>query len=105
MIEATEAEDRFHVEQSDRAWKWFVRGTYAVLISAELWVLWDWWRDTPSGQETLARWRFKVAEMKKRAEECEGCAKRREMLRRATNRMHWEAQQIVEEADQPSGEP
>jgi len=97
MIEATEADDRL--------WRWGVRVLYVTLISAELWVLWDWWRDTPSGQETLGRWKAKAAEMKRRAEECEGCAKRRAMLQKATNRMHWEAQQIVEEADQPSGEP
>ena len=92
MIEATEADDRL--------WRWGVRVLYVTLISAELWVLWDWWRETPSGQETVARWRYKWADVKRRAEECEGCAKRREWLQRQTNRMHWQAMEIVEQADE-----
>jgi len=75
---------------------------YTSLICAELWVLFDWWRDTPGGQETLGRWRYKLAELKRKAEECEGCAKRREMLRKATNRMHFQALQIVEGEEVPT---
>ena len=88
------------MEHSDLVWRWTVRVLYTTLIAAELWVLWDWWRDTPGGQETVARWQSKVAEVKRKAEECEGCAKRRAWLQRQTNRLHWEAMQIVEEANQ-----
>jgi hypothetical protein len=86
----------------DRAWRWTVRVLYTTLIAAELWVLFDWWRTTPAGQDTLARCRQRIEAAKRRAQECEGCAKRKAMLQAAVNRMHWQARQIVEEANEES---
>lgn len=102
MIEATEASEMFHVEQSDRAWRWAVRVLYTTLIAAELWILFDWWRETPGGQIALARWGQRLEAIKSKAQECEGCAKRRAMLQGAINRMHWQATQIVEGEDVPT---
>ena len=84
------------VQADDRVWRWTVRVLYTTLIAAELWVLWDWWRDTPSGQETMARWQSKVADVKAKAENCEGCAKRKAWFNRKLNRVHWDAMRIVE---------
>jgi len=81
-----------------RAYTWLVRGLYVGLISAELWFLFDWWRDTPSGQEAVARWRQRFEEAQRKAQNCEGCARRKAALQAAINRMHWQAEEIVEEA-------
>jgi hypothetical protein len=86
----------------DRAWRWTVRALYTGLIAAELWVLFDWWRETPGGQLTLARWQAQLARLKVAAQECEGCAKRKAMLRAAVNRMHWQAERIIEGEDVPT---
>jgi hypothetical protein len=92
----------------DRAWRWGVRALYTGLIAAEMWFLFDWWRETPGGQIALARWAARLERLKVAAQECEGCAKRRAMLQAAINRMHWQAERIVEGDDvptQPEGEP
>lgn len=89
-------------EVDDRAWRWGVRVLYTALVCAELWILFDWWRDTPGGQVTLERWGRQLEAWKVKAQECEGCAKRRAMIQAAVNRMHWQAQQIVEGEDVPT---
>jgi hypothetical protein len=84
-----------------------VRVLYSTLIAAELWFLFDWWRETPGGQLALERWRRRLERLKLAAQECEGCAKRKAMIQGAINRMHWDAQRIVEGEDvptQPEGE-
>jgi hypothetical protein len=73
-------------------YRWVVRGLYAVLIGANLWIAFDWWRDTDQGRAVIER-------AKSLAAECEGCARRKAMLRRATDRMHLQARQIVEGDD------
>ncbi len=72
--------------------RWIVGGIYAVLIGANVWLAWDWWRDTDQGRTLIAK-------AKAKAEACEGCAQRRARLRRATERMHLQARQIVEGED------
>jgi hypothetical protein len=90
------------VQLEGRAWTWTVRILYTTLIAAELWVLYDWWRETPTGAATLTRWRQWYETAKRKAEECEGCAKRRAAIQAAVNRMHWQARQIVEGEDVPT---
>lgn len=71
---------------------WVVRGIYAVLIGANLWIAFDWWRDTDQGRATIAR-------AKAMAAQCEGCARRKAWLAAQTERMHRQARQIVEGDD------
>lgn len=88
----------------DRAYRWIVRTLYVTLLAANLYLVYDWYRETPEGQAMIARCRARVAALKKKAEECEGCAKRRAMLQAAVNRMHWQAERIVE-GDEVETEP
>jgi len=76
----------------DVSYRWVVRGLYAVLIGANVWIAFDWWRDTDQGRAMIER-------VKTFGANCEGCARRKEMLRRATDRMHREARRVVEDAD------
>lgn len=85
-----------------RAYVWTVRTLYAALLAVNLWLALDWYKDTPSGEATIARWRQWIAQAKARAENCEGCAKRRAMLQRAVNRVHYDAIRIVEGEDVPT---
>ena len=93
-------------EVDDRAYRWIIRGLYAILIPATLWVAFDRWSDTPSGQAFLERCRERIEAAKAKAAECEGCARRRAMMGRAfesaKNRMHWQAKRIVEGDDVPT---
>jgi hypothetical protein len=82
-------------EEAPSPYRWVVRGIYAALIGANLWIAFDWWRDTEGGRAMLDR-------AKALAAECEGCAQRKALLRRATARMHRQAQEIVEGADTES---
>lgn len=88
---------------------WLTRALYLGLIGVNLYLLADWWATTPQGEAFVARWRQRLAEAKAKAAECEGCARRRELLGRgwtaAKNRMHWEAVEIVEEAAEQSEQP
>jgi hypothetical protein len=79
-------------------YRWVVRGVYAMLIGANLWIAFDWWRDTDQGRSVIERMRTFAAE-------CEGCAQRKALLHRATERMHRQARQIVEGGveTQPNG--
>lgn len=83
--------DRKDQEPDAAAASWLVRGVYAVLIAANLWLAFDWWRDTDQGRATLDR-------AKQWAAGCEGCAQRRAWLAKQTHRMHREARAIVEGA-------
>jgi hypothetical protein len=79
-----------------------VSGLYAAVIGANLYLAFDWWRETPSGAATMERWQQKADALKIRAQECEGCAKRKAVLKGAINRMHWDAERIVEGQDVPT---
>jgi hypothetical protein len=71
---------------------WLVRGLYVAAIAANLYLVWDWWSSTPEGEAMIAK-------VKAKAKECEGCAQRRALLHKAMNRMHFQAEQIVEGVD------
>jgi hypothetical protein len=81
-----------------RVWTWTVRGLYVGLIAANLWLAWDWWAQSESGQAAIERWSRRLEEVKVKVQECEGCAQRKAKLTAAMNRMHWQAEKIVEEA-------
>lgn len=87
-------------ESEGRAFSWLVRGLYTSLIVAELYLLFDWWKDTPEGEALVERCRARLAALKSKAENCEGCARRRAKL---YNRLHWEtladAEEIVQTAE------
>jgi hypothetical protein len=76
------------------AYRWTVRGLYLTLIAANIYVLWDSYKDTPEALVMRARLRRRYDALKN----CEECAGRREALRKAFNRVLFQAEQIVEEA-------
>lgn len=90
------------IEEEARG-SWVVRALYLGLIAANLYLVADWWAGTPEGQAFVGRVRERVAAAKAKAQECEGCARRRAMMGRAfesaKTRMHFQALQIVEGED------
>lgn len=91
--------------EESRVYRWTVRTLYVTLLAANVYLVFDWWKSTPEGQVTLARWGQRVDALKVKAQECEGCAKRKAMLQAAINRMHWDAERIVEGNDDVQTEP
>jgi hypothetical protein len=83
----------------DAPYRWVVRVLYTGLIAANLWIAFDWWRDTDQGRSVIERCAARIAAAKAKAADCEGCARRRRKLEGAMNRMHWQARQIVEGED------
>lgn len=79
---------------ADAAYRWVIRGAYLVLIAANIYVVWDMYAETVPALVLRAR----VKSWVERVQNCEGCARRREALARATNRMIYAATEIVEEA-------
>jgi hypothetical protein len=77
---------------------WLVRTIYIGLIAANLYLVFDWWRDTPQGAAAVERWRARIEAAKAKAENCEGCAKRKKWLQGQINRVHYQAEEIVTEA-------
>jgi hypothetical protein len=86
------------IEVEARPIRWVTGAIYTVLLAANLYLVYDWWRDTPQGEAVIERCRARVERAKALAGECEGCARRREWLAKQANRMHWQAREIVEEA-------
>lgn len=90
-------------EAQGHAYRWLVGGLYTALIAANLWLAFDWWRDTEQGRSVIERCQARIEAAKAKAGECEGCARRKARLRSgfeaAANRMHWQARQIVEGED------
>ena len=70
---------------------WVVTGIYFGLIGANLWIAFDWWRDTEQGRDAIERAKAKAAA-------CEGCARRKDWLARQTARLHREAEAVLEGA-------
>lgn len=93
-----QVQDQEHSKVAD----WVMAGLYAAIIGANAWLAYDWWKDTPQGAAKMERWRAKVEALRVKAQECEGCAKRKAALRGAMNRMHWQAERIVEGEDVPT---
>jgi hypothetical protein len=91
--------------EESRAYRWTVRTLYLTLLAANVYLVFDWWKDTPEGQAMLARAKARIDALKVKAQECEGCAKRKAMLQAAINRMQWDAERIVEGTDDVQTEP
>ncbi len=85
-------------ETEEAQGSWLVRSLYVGLIAANLWLAFDWWRDTPQGEAVIERCRLRYEAAKAKAENCEGCAHRKAWLQKQVNRVHWQATEIVEEA-------
>lgn len=88
--------------RAEQAYTWTVRIVYLALVVGNLALIYDTWKDSPAGIEWTARFRRRWQQL----QDCEGCARRREMLRRARGRMMWDAVQTVEhgpEWDQQRG--
>lgn len=79
---------------ADQAYEWFIRGLYAALILGNLLLIWDSYKDSPSGIELRARVGARWNQLK----DCEGCARRREWFRKQAAHVLWDATEIVEEA-------
>lgn len=77
---------------------WLVRSLYLGLLAANAYLVFDWWRDTDQGRSVIERCRVRVEAAKAKAENCEGCAHRKDWLRKQVNRVHWQAEEIVAEA-------
>src|ERR1700722_2818458 len=93
------------VEDDTYSPNWLVRGIYLGLIGANLYLVFDWWRDTDQGRSVIERCRLRLEAAKEKAENCEGCAGRKAWLANQTNRMHWAAEEIVNEAAAETAEP
>ena len=72
---------------------------YSALLVANLWIMFDWWRDTPQGEAVIAKCQARLEAARVKAQECEGCARRKAKLQAAMNRMHWDAERIVQGED------
>ena len=79
---------------ADRAYEWTIRLLYAGLILGNALLVYDAWKESPSGIEWRARIRARVEKLRN----CEGCARRREWLRKQTAHVLWEATEVVERA-------
>lgn len=85
---------------ADEAYKWLIRALYVGLVAGNLLWLYSEWSNTADGLALRGR----VKAWLDKAKNCEGCARRKEAIRRATGHMLWEAQEIVEQAAQ-EGKP
>jgi hypothetical protein len=75
---------------------WLVPLLYTVAIGGNLVLAYAWWAKTPAGQQFRAAAYQRLEPVITKIRECEGCAKRREILQRSLARMHGDAQRIVE---------
>lgn len=75
--------------------RWITGTLYAALIAANLYLVVDWWAGTDQGQASIERWKQRYEAAKVKAQECEGCARRKARLQAAMNRMHWDAERAV----------
>lgn len=89
----------------DVAYKWATRALYVTLLVGNIYVLYDMVKDQPEVVVARAR----VAKWWAGLKECDDCARRRATIQRlfnpeqwqlrlkiSTNRMHWEAAQILD---------
>lgn len=81
---------------ADQAYEWTMRILYGVLIVGNVLIAFESWKDTPNGQAFRARVSRWVAGVRARANNCEGCAKRKAWLQAQRGRMMWDAVNTVE---------
>lgn len=86
---------------ADTVYTWTVRLLYIGLIAGNLILIYDSWKDTPSGIE----WRARVANRWLRIRDCQGCARRREWVNRQVGHVLWQATEIVEQAAAAADQP
>lgn len=82
--------------------RWGWRVAWAVVIVGNVILLYDYWSTTEQGQRVLTNLGDRFGTTMDRLKGCEGCAQRREALRRLTNHMHFTAERIVEGEDVPT---
>jgi hypothetical protein len=75
------------------AYEWGIRLLYGALILGNLLIVWDAWKDSPSGIE----WRAKARARAGRLRDCPGCQRRKAWIRDRAH-MLWQAEEIIEEA-------
>lgn len=76
--------------------RWVTGALYTALLAANLYLVFDWWRGTPQGEAVVARCQARIERARALAGECEGCARRKEWLQKQVNRVHWDAERIVD---------
>lgn len=82
------------------AYTWTIRALYAVGLAANIYLIWTMVKDRPETGIAIARWKARIAAVKSRLENCEGCAKRKAMV----NQVVYEAMQIVGHGKEPAGD-
>lgn len=95
----TQVQDTSESTERSKVTDLVVGTIYMAVIGANLYLAYDWWKETPEGRIVIERLRSRFDSVKAKAQECEGCAKRKAMLKGAINRMHWDAERIVEGQD------
>ncbi len=78
----------------DLIYRRVVRTLYIVGLALNVWLIWEMVKDSPDVKIEVAKLR---AWFKKTVVDCEGCAKRKKALKAATNRMIYQATEIVSE--------
>jgi hypothetical protein len=78
----------------DVLYRRLVRSLYVIGLALNVWLIWEMVKDSPGVQLEIAK---SKAWWKSHVTDCEGCAKRKKLLKGAINRTLWEAEQIVNE--------
>lgn len=78
----------------DLVYRRVVRTLYIVGLALNVWLIWEMVKDSSDVQIQVGKLK---SWWKRNVQDCEGCAKRKKALRKATNRMLFQAEQIVTE--------
>jgi hypothetical protein len=82
--------------------RWGWRLAWAVVIAGNLILVYDWWSSTEQGERVLTDLGERFGAVMDRVKGCEGCARRREAMKRMVNHVHFTAERIVEGEDVPT---
>ena len=88
-----------HVETR---YRWVMPLFWTVVIVGNIVIVYDQWSSTPQGQATLDAWHARYLARWDKIKNCGGCAKRKAKLAEMVNRVHWDAERIVEGEDVPT---
>lgn len=91
MIEANVSRETSD-ERDEAIYRWTIRSLYAVAIAVNVWLLWDQVKDTPEVEGMRRRY-------VRATEKLWSPLRERQLFRRHTNAVIFEATQIVEDAD------